>query len=254
MLIFQPFGLYAGVNYIGFLFLLGYGVVTFVVLTLILKVFPLISPKIFHEKNWKVKHEIVLLISIIFFIGIGNLIYTKILFDYPSNLLKGFLLFEMYTLSIGTIPIITLVMLSQIRLLKKNLRSAAQVNKQINVKSRDIDEEEKITITSNNKNEMLSISPSNLLAIKSEGNYVDLFYKDESKIYKKMFRSSLKRMQENYFSKQPFFQCHRAYIINTNMVKKAEGNSQGFLLEIDGLEFKIPVSRNYVTKFKTIFN
>jgi len=61
-------------------------------------------------------------------------------------------------------------------------------------------------------------------------------------------------MQATFFSNHPFFQCHRAYIINIEKVKKAEGNSQGFLLDIEGLDFKIPVSRNYVGKFKSVFN
>jgi len=190
MVVFQPFGISHNNQLIAYFILAGYGGVTFIVLVVLMKVFPLIIPKIFDEKDWRVKHEILMLITIIFFIGVGNLVYTKVLFDYPKDWLMGLLRFEAYTLSIGIIPIITIVMTSQITMLKKNLKSAAEVNKKINNTSNEVSRQQLITITSENKNEVLNISPNDLLMVKSEGNYVDLFYKEDAEVSKKMFRSS----------------------------------------------------------------
>lgn len=254
MAVFKPFGIPHSNLFTAYLVMAGYGGVTFVVLIFLMKVFPIVIPRIFDEKNWKVKQEILLILTIIFFIGIGNMIYSKIIFDFPKSWLKGFILFELYTLAVGVIPVIVLVMVSQINMLKKNLKAAASVNEKIQTTKATEKNHETIKITSDNKNEVLNLAPANFLLAKSEGNYIDIFYVDEEEVEKKMFRSSLKKMKENFLNDLPFFQCHRAFIINLEKVKKAEGNSQGFLLDMEGMDFKVPVSRNYVNKFKALFN
>lgn len=237
-----------------YLIMAGYGAVTFVVLIILMKIFPIVIPKIFDESKWKVKHEIVLIMVIIFFIGVGNFLYTKFIFDFPKNWLKGLLLFEFYTLSVGIIPVVILVMVSRISMLKKNLKAAKNVNESISRTTVEETKNKLITITSDNKNEILKLKPEEFIVAKAEGNYMDVFYTKEDGVKNKMFRSSLKKMKENFFSEHPFFQCHRAYLINIDKITKAEGNSQGFLLNIEYLDFQVPVSRSYVNKFKAIFN
>jgi DNA-binding LytR/AlgR family response regulator len=44
--------------------------------------------------------------------------------------------------------------------------------------------------------------------------------------------------------------CHRCWMVNINKVLKLKRASNGYLLEMDRIEFPIPVSRNWVAAFK----
>jgi DNA-binding LytR/AlgR family response regulator len=48
------------------------------------------------------------------------------------------------------------------------------------------------------------------------------------------------------------FKCHRSYMININYIERFEGNSQGYKLFFENVNFPIPVSRNSATKLKEI--
>ncbi len=38
--------------------------------------------------------------------------------------------------------------------------------------------------------------------------------------------------------------CHKSYIVNLNKVNRISGNAKGYKLQIDELDFLIPVSRS----------
>jgi DNA-binding LytR/AlgR family response regulator len=47
-----------------------------------------------------------------------------------------------------------------------------------------------------------------------------------------------------------FKKCHRCWLVNTQKIKAISGNSKGYFLLIEGVEFKIPVSRNFIADFR----
>ena len=47
--------------------------------------------------------------------------------------------------------------------------------------------------------------------------------------------------------------CHRAYIVNLNLVKHADGNAQGYKLSLPETDFQVPVSRAYIQKVLELF-
>ena len=48
------------------------------------------------------------------------------------------------------------------------------------------------------------------------------------------------------YQNQEIIQCHRAFIVNTNKIISAKGNSQGLRLSLENCNNEVPVSRNYV--------
>ena len=58
---------------------------------------------------------------------------------------------------------------------------------------------------------------------------------------------------EEAVSAAPFIvRCHRAFLVNTRRVVRADGNSQGYKLSLEGCEEAVPVSRAYAKEVKRL--
>lgn len=80
--------------------------------------------------------------------------------------------------------------------------------------------------------------------IKSEGNYVEVFYESKNQLQKELIRNSLKAIEEQLSKKPSFYRCHKQYIINLNHIQKVNGNARNLELIIEHLDAPVPVSRS----------
>ena len=248
---FRPFGLNnATIDNIN-LFILGYGGVTFGVLTLFIMIIPAIYPTAFSNKKWTVGKHIIWVTLILLGIGSGNYAYTYIFIDSVQWHWKIFFFFQLNTVIIGVIPVAIVTLIDVNHKLKKNLATATNLNQEIDQKST---EETKTPVTiqfsGKNKNETLRIEQERIYYICSEGNYVQIFYKDQSDIHQKMLRNTLQNISQQLPNTETIVQCHRAYLVNINKIINAEGNAQGFKLQLKDIDEKIPVSRKYVPSLR----
>ncbi len=117
--VFQPFGLQLLKHDHKDLALLGYGVVTFLVLALNYVMLPFIKPSIFNEDRWTVKKQILWLVWIVFSISLGNYFYSILFSVIPWFGFKGFLIFMVFTIVIAIIPIVLITFISQNAMLRK---------------------------------------------------------------------------------------------------------------------------------------
>ena len=113
LLIFQPFGLDGPIpNKVWVL--LGYGGVTMVAYVVIGFLVPATAPKLFRDESWKVWKELLMQISTVALIGVGNFFYTAAL-GYAHWRLENVFGFLFYTFIIGIFPITLGVLATQIR-------------------------------------------------------------------------------------------------------------------------------------------
>ena len=85
LIVFQPFGInLMEKTYAKIIFLLGYGLITFIVLIIDLIILESIFPNFFKERNWVIWKEFIWLLWVIFSIGLGNAIYTAIFFAHSA--------------------------------------------------------------------------------------------------------------------------------------------------------------------------
>lgn len=250
MIVLQPFGIssYAGSNKI--FILLGYGVVTFLGLFIDLIVIPSFAKKWFTPEAWTLRKEILWIIWIIFTISAGNYFYSVFIFSFPTSLYV-FLIFQAYTWSLGVIPVVVILILEQNKTLAQNLKLAQEINLQLQDKHSTPSAEE-VSLTSENEKERLSIPLENLMYITSIGNYVHVFYTQDNQLQSTLLRSSLKRIESSLSKFPVMVKCHRAFLINSNMIVHLNGNSHQLKVSLQGVDTGIPVSRKYTRDLKNI--
>ena len=254
LIIFQPFGINLYKENDKIIILSGYGLITLCVLIIDVIIIEDIFTKFFDERNWRIWKEFVWLLWIIFSIGLGNAIYTSIVFDFYFKMTFSFIVqFQLITLAIGIIPITILTLTKQKYLYRKYSIYADDLNKTIDKKITSV-QKNSIQIIAENEKDIVEFDLDNLLFIESSGNYIEIFLTENGEIKRKTLRSSLKRTLTFFKHSSEIIQCHRAFIVNTNKIKHAKGNSQGLKLSFEDCKNEIPVSRGFVKFVKEIIN
>jgi len=231
-----------------------YGFITFFVMGLYNAVLPLLFPKVFDIEKWNVQKTIVFLLLTIVSIGLLNGLYA-FQFDNPDNNSRLFhFLFSVLirTITIGILPTIIFVFYLEKSLYKKHqLLALETIEKLNNSRNRKNDYSEKIIISRDTK-EKIEIPFNDLFCIKAEENYCIYFFKKGNIVEKVMIRSSLKKIEQTFIKSDEIIRCHKSYIINLSKVSDITGNARGYFFSIEGLNFKIPGSRNLLKTFPFI--
>lgn len=103
-----------------------------------------------------------------------------------------------------------------------------------------------INIMDNNGNLKLSVKLDNLYYIKSEDNYINVFYTKKGVLSRYMLRCKLQNIENNFGNNGVLMRCHRSYIVNTQKIKVLRNEPEGFFMDFDceGID-PIPVSKSY---------
>lgn len=99
----------------------------------------------------------------------------------------------------------------------------------------------------------LTIDKSAVLCIKSEFNYLSIFYVDGGNVKNFLLRNSMRSQEENC-AEHGILRCHRSYYVNPKHVKVLSRDAGGLTLAIlDGPEpMSIPVSKQYYEELSSI--
>jgi len=123
---FQPFGIY---KIIGnkFIYILGFGFITTMVMVLNYFILPFFFKKVFDFDYWTVSKNIVFIFWNIILITLGNWFYNSVVgygFAVQYNLFQ----FLLITLSVGIFPVIFLVLVMERQLYIKNSKTADKLS------------------------------------------------------------------------------------------------------------------------------
>ncbi|MBN1272973.1 MAG: LytTR family transcriptional regulator [Candidatus Aminicenantes bacterium] len=156
--------------------------------------------------------------------------------------------FFLTTFAIGFFPISIGVLSSHYYLLNKYAESAKRLNENIPKGDKPRKETTEtsgcVLITSENEKDKIEVSLHDLLFIKSVDNYIEVYKTHHNNIKKTLLRGTLKRIEEDLKLVPCLFRCHRTYIVNVNNISKVTGNSQGYKLLFNFIDYSIPVSRD----------
>lgn len=201
------------------------------------------------RENWNVKNEILMFLFVLAMISL--VIFALFLMLNPKvNKIELFSLVVARTLVISLFPVLILVLYEQNHHQRIKRRQAERLNRELQLRKNPILKKksnstfpEKIVLIAENEKIALQVTPASLCFVKSEGNYVEVFYYQNQKIQKELIRNSLKSI-EDQLSAYDFFRCHNRFLINLHHIQKVEGNARNFELELANVEEKIPVSRS----------
>lgn len=261
LLVFRPFGLEV-YPYSQSYIIVGYGIIT--LLTTLANDYAAhhFFAQRFSERHWRVSSQILWTVWHLLSLGITNFLYAASIDAFPWSLV-GFLKVQLYVVLSAIVPITVFILLRQNYLLKRNLAEAGQIARELPGRQADeraitanpespaqelndtptLPPESSVTFLGENQNEALTLSPSTLLYLVSQDNYVQVVWQEQGQPHKRMLRSTLARYEELLAGYPTFFRCHRAYIVNLAQVRSITGNSQGYLLKVAGTSESVPVSR-----------
>ena len=244
LLVFQPIDISSFSRKEIIYLIAGIVISTFLVLSINLVILPSLFPKTFFSEKWNIKKEIFWNLWILLAIsGSDFFFYTQF-----TGILKIDFSDIAKILLLGVLSVTVLITINQDRLLRSNLASAQKLNKELLEKKQNNDN--LIYFESEYKKDTLIIKADLLILIKSSDNYIDIYYKNGDIVKKQMIRSTLKKTEELVKKYNFIFRCHRSFIVNINYINEIQGNSQGYQLFLEKIEFPVYVSEKYINIFK----
>ncbi len=235
-----------------------FGIITFFSVFLVLNSLPRIFLSTKNKENWTILKELTLIATLHLVIIIFN--YTFLIgisknFSFTLSLLF-FLSLIVSTLLIGFIPSCIILWIDYTIKLKSNLKQTLIHNQRLeeNLKNQYyLTDKNKIHLSSDTINDTINFELKDLLFIKSDGNYIEIYTRNNNEIIKCIHRLSIKKIEEKINIFPSIIKTHRSYLVNIHNIETSKGNARNYQLFFKGINFSIPVSRNKFKEFNTAF-
>ncbi|WP_299259567.1 LytTR family DNA-binding domain-containing protein [uncultured Aquimarina sp.] len=240
LIFLQPFGANNFNHPYKDLYFIGYGIISLVVY---ISLYFLSRYYYMNFKRWKWTEELVFCFLYISVAIIIAFFYTELLINNRSNYIKFDFFIEWFRFIFLGFGIILSVVSFFLR---------SYYGKTINTeKETNLIYDKKVLLKSSLKKESFVVVLANVIYVKSEDNYVNIYYKEEQKVKKKVIRNTLSSILDQLES---MIRVHRSYIINPRYISSLEGNAQNGKVRLENIEEVIPVSKTYFDVVKSHTN
>ncbi|MGB0524199.1 MAG: LytR/AlgR family response regulator transcription factor [Flammeovirgaceae bacterium] len=101
---------------------------------------------------------------------------------------------------------------------------------------------------SENKKQQLRLKPDSFLYIKSEDNYINIFYLSNGLVKSALMRQTMKKIETEFTQHENLMRCHRSYLVNPEKVNQVHRTTRHVQLDI-GYDIRLPVSKKYQEQF-----
>lgn len=112
---------------------------------------------------------------------------------------------------------------------------------------------DRINIKDGNGQLRLSLRPEDLIYFESADNYVIVFFRKNQRISREVVRNSLKNIETD-LSAYNCVRCHRSFIVNITNVTAIKKKGRSYIIELEGIDAPIPISRGYVKIISDLLN
>ncbi|MGB5820839.1 MAG: LytTR family DNA-binding domain-containing protein [Saonia sp.] len=207
-------------------------------------------PNAMNEDDWTIGKEILLISSTVLIVCIAISTLLLIVQDNRSSVVSLIIKTASITMGISIFPIIIMILFEQyhhqkLQFKKAEILTEALTTENQRLKTKDATSTEnikKLLIRSENQNIELRLDSEDLVYMRSDGNYIEVYYSDMEEIKTKLIRNRLKSF-ESMLPNTVFLRCHKSFIVNANYIIKVEGNARNLELKLKGIAMNIPVSR-----------
>lgn len=252
MLYFQPFGINFLASPKDGYFVLMIGLVsaaTFFFNTLIL---PGLFPKIFDSERWTVRKELIWNVGMFMFMITG---FTLTALVFRISGMQSLTVFR--SGAIALLPLILFNLANYNNSLKSKVAQVIDSGRHWLAEERKgihSGSDEMVRIESENAKEVFEAELKNIVLIQSASNYIEIFYREGAVVRKQMIRQTLSKVESLLSGFQNIIKCHRCCLVNIDQISRLTGISPNYTLEANGLDFRIPLSRQNVTKFRKLIS
>lgn len=222
---------------------------------------PWLFPAYYKEENWTMGKQLLSLMELFLLITVGVWLYQSWRMAVPLDG-RLFMIVLFWVLLLAPFPTAFFLMWNRNLELSENLKKAMEINRSLSKKVASAEEvsrgkeecgESRLLLTGGTK-ESLELSADDFLYAEAEGNYVKVAFRPEKegRAACKLLRATMKQVEEAVAAAPFIVRCHRAFLVNTRRVVRADGNSQGYKLSLEGCEEAVPVSRAYAKEVKRL--
>jgi hypothetical protein len=235
-------------------FVLGAGLLTAGTLFLNTLILPGIFPRLFNPEKWTIRKELIW--------NFWMFINLFVVFTFMAWLAKTTSYTDLpyfRTGALSLLPLILFNLISYNRSMKEKVVNMIDSGKswlkdELN-SYQNPPEQESVHLVAENKKQAFAEEVERVILIHSSGNYVEIYWIDRKQaVRRRLFRQSFTNVEKALESSDVMMKCHRCWMVNINKVIKLKRSSNGYHLEMDGIEFQIPVSRNWIALFKGKLN
>jgi len=236
LLVFQPFGIMQWHTPHKILKIIGYGLITFLVLLINFYGIKKNWRSVFNEQTWTVWKEIVWVLFILTTITTANYFYNIFILHTASFVWHDWLTAVLTTFSVGIFPVAAFTFLHYTFRLREYTRPVSLTHPEVRP--------DRIELLAENGKDRLLLNSDQLLYIESCDNYCTVYYLKNGHYSKELIRSSLTRL-EGQVAQPGIVRCHRSYVVNLTKVERVSGNAQGYKLHLTQPDVTVPVARKY---------
>ncbi|MCD8538428.1 MAG: LytTR family transcriptional regulator [Leadbetterella sp.] len=201
-------------------------------------------PGWFSEKNWTLRSELLIIVyqmsSIAVTVWIINRLRGVMLPDTGSYFRTLLIVF-----STGILPYALITFVRHNYLLRKNLRKAEEITRELRSEIRSSHRE---WLEVPGLKERVSVNE--LYYAEADGNYLTLVCVKDGETHSYLCRCTMSELEAICSPFAHLFRCHRSFLVNLHKVLKVEGNAGGYFLHLTRGLATIPVSRTYITSFR----
>ncbi len=233
-------------------FVLAIGFVSAMVLFISTLILPGFFPVLFDSARWTIKKELIwnfcMFVTLVLSFAI-----TATLFN-----IQGLLSLTIFRSgALALLPLVLFNLLSYNNSLKERISKAIDTGRHWlsdeHIKPK-VEPPEIIQLKSENGKEVFKRDLKDIILIQSASNYIEIFYREGSGIRKRLIRQTLHATETHLDKYDVIKKCHRSFLVNLEQITRIAGTPSKHLLEVEGLGFRIPLSRQKVDEFKKLFS
>lgn len=202
------------------------------------------------EENWNIGKEFLQISILLLFMGIGSFLVRDIVYDNPLNWSFRYFYEEIRnTFMVGILLMLIFIPLNFNRLFRKYEQEAALLQSDASAVHAVMDETPLVAIRTQVKADDFQLAVHHMLFAKASGNYTEIYLSSNGGVEILLKRISIKELEQQLASVVHIVKTHRAYLVNTRMIKRVKGNAQGYRLSFDDTADTVPVARGMIGAF-----